>query len=357
MFSIKLEQICFSLNNNCNHNCNDCYVECKRSNTESVSINEIECFLKFVTDNNISKNKHISIDFMGGEMSEYPSLSELAKLIKKYTKDYIIDDIRVTTYADKSDNLINFIKDMIDVVNHVRYFIIRDLTNGLDAKTVDYVNLVSTINDKVKPVVEHVLRPKDIPSYKNLLRLAYQHKYISLDICYPCGVTDFQKCDLDNLTRIYNDFICKCDIKEDIDFTTRVSMFDINHNSIHDIMSRIKNQEYTKSKCKPFTSELWLSPRGNIFPCAHMIKYDDLFDYNNVAHINQSYFKNELTNKFILDKNDEMCYHCVAKSFCLQCKILPEILDMDKLSNINRVQDKCDRVLNHIKSVLENIHE
>ena len=358
MFSINLEQICFSLNDNCNKNCNDCYVGCTTHNSHSVPLDKVEKFLEFITVNNESANRHISIDFMGGEMSEYEHLDSLSRIIKDFTKSYIIDDMRVTTYAPRSDNLIKFVNDMMECVDHLRYFIIRDLSlNELDQETIDYVERVSLLGDKVNPVVEHVLRPKDIPVYDKLLGYANQYNFVTIDICYPCGATDFTESDLNDLTTIYNDFKRKNTILNDIDFANRVSMFEINYSNISNIMQKIQKNKYISSMCKPFSSEIWLSPRGNIFPCAHMLKYDQLFDHNSVDELNETYFTNELNNKFIIDKNDELCHHCVVKSFCLQCKILPEILNMSDLNNINRTQEKCDRVLNHVKSTLENINE
>ena len=122
MFSINLEQICFSLNDNCNKNCNDCYVGCTTHNSHSVPLDKVEKFLEFITVNNESANRHISIDFMGGEMSEYEHLDSLSRIIKDFTKSYIIDDMRVTTYAPRSDNLIKFVNDMMECVDHLRYF-------------------------------------------------------------------------------------------------------------------------------------------------------------------------------------------------------------------------------------------
>lgn len=359
MIKINLEQVCFSLNNNCNKNCNDCYVDCSAHNTKSVSIEDISLFLDFIIANNESTNNEVSIDFMGGEMSEYPDLDKLATILKQKLGQFKITDMRVTTYAEESKNLEDFVSSMIDVVDRVRYFIIRDLKNGLDYNTIKYVENVSNIDKKVSPTVEHVLRPVDIHQFHKLLKLAYENEFISLDICYPCGDKDFTKDQLEQLCEIYRDFLVKTNYNEASNITSfgvRSSMFPIE--DIHHVLIRMQ-RDNKESHCKPFTSEIWLSPSGNIFPCAHMIKYDSYFEYNNIRILTldkTKYFSNKLNNLFNVDINDVECCECSMKDFCLQCKILPEIVDLKNLNNVNKPTDKCRRVYDHVKSYIEVIY-
>lgn len=341
------------MNNYCHKNCDDCYVNCSDELT-NVKLSDIEAYIRFLFKHNKSDSREINIDFMGGEMSKYPHLYELAKLLNKVCLEfnYKVNDVRVTTYLGKSDDLILFCKTLN--YKSLRFYIIRNLLESNIFNDIEYCKFASRLRS-ASVVLEHVFRSYQIPHFKQLLDMCKTYEFIHIDICYPCGDIghDFTSNELDLISKIYYDFIRVNEV--DADFTRRVYLGQVDHSINY---CELAINTLNTSKCNPFTEELWLSPRGNIIPCAHLVKYDKLFDHNNINVINKDsilFFTNIDNIKYISQSIDsDMCEHCIVKPWCVNCRILPELMNIASEQHVVNSIHKCNRTLTMVKVFMQN---
>lgn len=369
-FELYIKRISYTLTNNCNLFCKNCFQNANNRHTKQLDIEDAILTTKFVIDNNTNPNKDIEITLIGGEPMLYNNFKGLKECFKiLFDNGYTIKILRIftngTMYPNDLRELLEYISNN-GFKDKIHFYLTKDFLEDKPTRINIYNKSSNEIIDKIKNEIlkdgyncniQYIFTKLDVKNYKEILYKIYNDKTIKLDYGYP-EKSDLTYKDFEYMLDCLYDFIKENKIE--LDFLYRCGM-----NILGNLLNKVPLfNEFETTLCDPIKGEFTVSPKGYIIPCIKLLEKEDRYkelSINNVIKNPKLLFENEEILKLINYENvnfeGKKCNECIMKQYCVPCRLLPTLIDLNQKEHINNPKEKCERIFVLYNAILDKLKE
>lgn len=301
----------FELTSCCNERCIHCYIphEWKNETLDKETV--------FNVLDQAAEMGTLGLTLSGGEALLHPDFIEILRYARK--KDFMVTILsNLTLLNDK----------IVQAIKECNVSLIQTSLYSMDAAEHDFITTVPGSFEKTKKGIERLIAndipvqiscpvmKKNLHSYKNVMKWAYEHKIKSQTDFIMMAQSDFNTQNLNNRISVSEtEELIRDIIKVDCDYQRMLD------EEPKKRTPEEEEKEKLKPKCGAGTDSICIAANGNFYPCAG---WQNMVVGNIKEKTLKDIWENSEQLKFIRNITNgsfPKCLKCEAKDYCAMCMV------------------------------------